>query len=184
MKLQPLTLQDCETVRRWRNDALGTLRTPYVLTQEMQVNFYDNVICNPESEHRYWGIYETLPPIKVNILPDDKTIELPLHEAIIGMGGMTYIMWENSIAEISLIINPEQRKKGYGSKAVHLLLDDAFNRLNLKTVFGECYIIDGNEYFWKKQNPHYSTILPNRKFWAGKYWDSFYFSFDRDKWRQ
>lgn len=165
MKLQPLTREDCETARHWRNECLETLRTPYFLTEEMQSDFYGNVICNRNSPHRYWGVYE------------DGC------DATIGLVGVTDIGWENSIAEISLIVNPQYQKKGFGVKAVELLLDKAFNQMGLKTVFGECYEVNLNGVaFWKKIVTRYkgsTAVLPSRKFWDGKFWDSYYFSIDR-----
>lgn len=166
MKLAPLTRGDCEQVRRWRNEALFSLRTPYYLTKEMQEDFYKNVVCNRNSSHRYWAI---------------------TNPKLIGIGGLTNIGWENRIAEISLIIDPNRQKRGFGEKAVELLLDQAFNYLNLKTVFGECYFSNKAAGFWKKITEKYEgfqTRLPNRKFWDGSYWDSYYFSIDKDKWKR
>ena len=100
------------------------------------------------------------------------------------MGGFTNIQWQNRLAEISLIVDPEKRDKGYGEKAVELLLDQAFKQLNLKTVFGECY--GCNEAacgFWQSLTAKYkgfTTALPNRKYWNGEYHNSLYFSIDRD----
>ena len=40
MTLEPLTLEDMETIRHWRHEIKETLRTPYVLTKEMQEDYY------------------------------------------------------------------------------------------------------------------------------------------------
>ncbi len=160
MKLTVPTKQDCEIVRQWRNDNLVSLRTPYELTTEMQEDFYGTVVCNPNSKNRYWSIYNG--------------------KKLIGFGGITNIQWENRIGEISLIITPERREKGYGLKAVDLLLDKAFHYLNLHTVCGECYFCNDKAIaFWQKITDKYrskSSILDNRKFWDGDYWDGLYFT--------
>jgi len=99
------------------------------------------------------------------------------------MGGLTNIQWENRLAEISLIIGPKHRKKGSGTEAVDLLFDEAFNRMGLKTVFGECYKTNTNLGFWEhivEKYKGYSTTLPNRKFWNKEFYDSYYFSIDSD----
>lgn len=166
MELRELTREDCEYVRQWRNESLVSLRTPYRLTREMQSDFYDNVICNRDSPHKYWGI---CPGIQ---------------EYICGMGGITNIQWENSIGEISLIICPKNTGIGYGTKAVDLLLDKAFNFMGLKTVFGECYLCNSAVSFWEKITEKYNgtkAFLPNRKFWDGDFYQSLYFSIDKDK---
>ncbi len=100
---------------------------------------------------------------------------------MVGMGGITNIQWENRIGEISLIIKPELAKKGFGSDAIDMLLSKAFGNMGLKTVFGECYMCNDAWKFWRKIKEHYKgmeTILPNRKLWKGRFYDSLYFSID------
>lgn len=162
MELGVLSREDCEKIRLWRNEQMIHLRTPFLLTKEMQEDFYRDVVCNRNSPHRYWGVVD---------------------KNLIGITGITNIQWENSIGEISLLIDPKQQKKGYGEKAVELALDKAFNYLNLKTVCGECYASNPAKEFWIKIRDKYkgfSKCLPNRKFWKGKYYHSIYFSIDRD----
>ncbi len=178
MKLRVLDREDCEQVRLWRNEDLVSWRTPYYLTKEMQEGFYENVVCNRNSPHRYWGMV-------LDSEDGTGTFQSPLiRRPLIGSGGITNIQWENSIGEITLTIDPEMAGKGYGKKAVDLLLGQAFNFMGLKTVFGECY--ESNEAgcsFWKKivtRYKSYSTILPNRKFWKNNFHNSFYFSIDKD----
>jgi len=167
MKLEALTLEQCERVRIWRNAEMEVWRTPFMLTEEMQADFYHDRVYDRNSEHRYWAI----------------CTGTGIHK-FLGMGGITYISWENRIGEITLIIDPEKRKDGLGEKAVDLLLDQAFNHLNLKTVFGECY--GANEKgcsFWQSITVKYNgftTALPNRKYWKGVYENSLYFSIDKD----
>lgn len=163
MKLTVPTRSDCEQVRLWRNEVLETLRTPFPLTEEMQNDFYDEVICNKHSKHRYWSIKDG--------------------GQLIGFGGITNIEWPNRIGEISLIIAPEFRKQHLGDDAVFYLLYEAFYTLNLKTVFGEVYLCNSAVDFWKKSAGQYGAtwcILPNRKYTNGKFWNSLYFSIDRD----
>jgi len=99
------------------------------------------------------------------------------------MGGITNIHWENRIGEISLLIRKNREKEGLGSEAVRLLLFEAFGNMGLKTVFGECYMCNEAWKFWKKIKTKYDgqeTILPNRKLWKGRFYDSLYFSIDAD----
>ena len=178
MKLKPLTREDCETARGWRNECLETLRTPYFLTKEMQSEFYDNVICNRNSSHRYWSLHQDLSGI-------EKTADWCGAKSLVGIGGITDIEWENSIGEISLIIDSRLRGIGFGDIIVGLLLNRAFNQMGLKTVCGECYYSNGAGIaFWRKiveKYKGYSTTLPDRKFWAGKYHNSMYFSIHREE---
>jgi len=179
MRLEILTEDQCQIVRIWRNQCLESLRTPYPLTPEEQSRFFYDVVQNRSSPHRYWGVCaEWLPNAPAE--PHDGLY-------FCGMGGLTYIQWENRIAEISLILSPAVRSKGLGEQAVDLLLAEGFDRMGLKTIFGECYYCNDAHEFWLKITEGfggYITRLPNRKFWAGQFWDSLYFSIDGDCWRQ
>ena len=171
MKLEALTLDQCQKVRLWRNECLETLKTPYALTEQQQVEFYRDVVCNRNSPHRYFAIARTVDDPIQGVVPES---------GFIGMGGITNIQWENRIGEISLIIDPERRDKGDGQKATDLLLDQAFNYLNLNTVFGECYKSNPAWTFWQMLSNADITDLPNRKYWQGEYYDSLYFSINKE----
>ena len=172
MELKPLTREDCQKVRLWRNSDMRPWRTPYPLTEKMQDDFYDNVICNRESEHRYFGVWhkERLKEYK-----------------FAGMVGLTYIQPENRIAEISLIVNPEVQRKGLGEDAVDLILEYGFHAMRLNTIFGEVYQSNKKgANFWQKitEKYHgYAVLLPDRKFWDGQFYDSVYFSLNKENFK-
>jgi RimJ/RimL family protein N-acetyltransferase len=162
MKLAALTLEQCEQVRQWRNQDISMYRTPYLFTEDMQADFYRSVVCNRLSVHRYYAIM------------DGKTF--------IGMAGLVGISWENRSAEISLVLSPFSRGAGNGAKAVELILDEAFNNLNIENVYGECYFSSPAMGFWKKIVDKLFAefcIMPKRKFHGGKYHDSLYFNINR-----
>lgn len=142
-----------QEVNIWRDEARETLRTTG-FSDDSDLFLYDN-------SHRYISFYD--------------------ESNLVAFGGLTNIQWENRLAEISLIVNPDNRKDGIGSDCIDMLLDEAFNKMNLKTVTGECYKCNPGIDFWyrliEKYNG-YKTILPNRKFWNGKHHDSLYFSVD------
>ena len=164
VKLEPLTPESAELARQWRNEDISPYRTPFLLTSENQQEWYKEVTerCSP---HRYYTI-------------GDKSLR-DSNYWINGVGGITNIQWENRICEISLVINPKNRRMGIGSEAVQLIKYEAFNSLNLHTLFGEVYGC-ANMDFWKSCKPDYMTTLPNRKYWNGKYHDSMYFSWSKD----
>ena len=161
MKLIPLTLHDAQTARHWRNGCREALRTPFLLTEKQQEEFYNSLSGN--ARVRYWGI--------------------EINGEMGGMGGLTGIEWENRIAEISLIIDPVLRGKGYGTKAAELILHEGFGNMNLANIYGECYECNEAIRFWRKvclKYGAYTTLLPFRKFWDGRYYDSLYFSIRGD----
>lgn len=158
MELKPPTRADVERVRQWRNNALETLRTPYLLSEEMQSNFYES-LNNRNSPHRYWSIYD--------------------NNELIGFGGLTNIEWENGLAEISLILGSTFRGKGLGRRAVNLILDTGFGCMGLKTIYGECYECNSAVDFWgavTKEHGGYITTIPRRKLWQGQLYDALHFS--------
>lgn len=166
MNLRALTIEDMEPIRKWRNECLDTLRTPFPLTKEQQEDWYKNEICNRNSRSRFWAI--------------DEAFFSGQDPFLIGYGGIENIQWENRIGEISLLINPERKNHGHGSKAARFIIGEAFERLNLLTVYAECYANNPAIKFWAKifgnQTP---VVLPNRKYCNGQYYDSFYFSMSR-----
>lgn len=186
MKLKELSLNDCEQVRQWRNENLAMLRTPFMLTGEMQAEFYHNVICNRNANARYWAVVDD----------ENQTINklsngLPAPEQntkLIGMIGLENISWENRNAEVSIILNPDYQRKGYGTQAVDLLLNQGFDYLNLENIYAECYTCNPALSFWHKMTSKYidkynpkTAWLAKRKYWQGKYFDSLYINFEKER---
>lgn len=159
MILRALCIEDMEPIRKWRNDCLDTLRTPFPLTKEQQEQWYRDEICNRNSRTRFWAAEE--------------------NGELIGYGGLENIQWENSIGEMSLLIDPAQRGKGYGTDFANEIITKAFDELNLHTVYAECYSYNGAVDFWWDIFNFYGgtkVILPNRKFHDGEYFDGIYYS--------
>ncbi len=122
-------MEECQQIREWRNapDVLPMLRTGYK-TEEEQKHFYINHVLNP-LDHQYYAVIA--------------------RGVLIGMGGLTYLSRLPGQAEISLILGPKWRGRGYGAAAVEALLQEAW-RLGLTEVIGECYPT-GALKFWSQQ---------------------------------
>ncbi len=177
MRLDILNYEDLITSTGWRNNHMETLRTPIMLNSIMQNDFYENVICNRKSEHRYWALKETRKELK------EKSSLTWDEEVLVGVGGLTNISWENRNAEISLIIDDKYHRQGLGEKAVELLLDQAFNYMNLENVYGEVYTCNETGLlFWReivKEYSAYMVYLDARKYWQGEYWKSMWFNINK-----
>jgi RimJ/RimL family protein N-acetyltransferase len=130
--LRQPTREECQQVRLWRNDpaVLPMLRTRTPLTKWQQDWFYLSVVVWPWSHHRYYAI-------------EDR------RGFFIGLGGLTHLKRAPGEAEISLILGPDYRGEGNGSRAVQFLLLQAVS-LGLRAVVGECYRT-GNVEFWLRQ---------------------------------
>lgn len=167
--LSALSLDDVQLVRRWRAPLQMALRTPHFLTATQQEKFYHEVVCNPQAPHRYWAVREG-------------------HDHImLAQVGLVDIQWTNGHGEISLIANPERTRQGVGREAVRLVLEEAFERMALRTVWGECYHSNPSLPFWELMVEVFrgtSTTWPRRKFWNGKLWDSLLFTFTAEQWNE
>ena len=162
MKLKALSLPDLEQVRQWRNEQTSMLRTPFLLTQEQQETFYRDVVSNRQANARYWGIREK--------------------DILIGMSGIENIQWENRLGEISLLLIPGGMRK-YGTKALKLLLHKGFMNMNMENIFAEVYECNPHLHFWMSMVEKYDTCfvrLPNRKYYNGEYWSSYYINFNKE----
>ena len=143
-----------------------------MITEKMQDNFYDDIVQNRCSNHRYFAINEDW------LYPAEDVVKT----RFIGMCGLTNIEWENGTAEISLIINPEYRRQGKGADAVNELLAKAFLDMRLFSVYGEVYDC-GNRGFWEVVVDSYSgykTDLKYRKYFENEMHDSMWFAFKKD----
>ena len=178
MKLKVLEYDDLLDSLEWRNKHMEALRTPILLNESMQMEFFEKEICNRDSKHRYWSLWETRKELKEpknNLTFND--------EIFVGVGGLTNISWENRSAEISLIISDRCQNMGLGEKAVDLLINQGFSYMNLENIYGEVYRCNepGLE-FWKKIIEKYdaeTASLPHRKFYNGCYYGSLYFNINR-----
>jgi hypothetical protein len=103
----------------------------------------------------------------------------------VGLGGLTNIEWENSRAEISLIINPALRGRGYGEDSVKLLLREGFRNIGLNVIWGEVYNC-ANRGFWERcieNMPGESVEIPwSVKLWNGERYGAMMFAWESYKW--
>jgi RimJ/RimL family protein N-acetyltransferase len=160
LRLDALTCDDVQEARVWRNTMREGLRTPYPLTEEQQDGFYGSFVCDNSMPLRYFAVRNG--------------------DRFVAMVGLTDICWEAGNAEISLITDPSLRGKGVGSGALALLLREGFATMGLRTIYGECYESNPAIGFWRlmaERHGAYTTMLPRRKRWDGRLWDSLYFSF-------
>jgi len=177
--LDALRREDMPLIVKWRNKNPEGARTPYLLTEEMQDRWYAEVVCNRDSLHRYWAVRLADPPEHVRSYPEAGYCAMEKGQSLVGISGLTHIEWENSRAEIALMIDPEQRGKGYGKAALRETLQWGFDNMGLHRIYGECYKCNGSLEFWLKAAAEYSADThaeQDTKWWEGRWWDSFCFS--------
>lgn len=136
--LRPITRGECQRVREWRNtaDVMPMLRTGYK-TEAEQDRFY--------WQHCYWPWWRRMVQT-----PEHRYYAVAVEATCVGITGLTYLTSRiPGEAEISLVLGPMYRGVGIGTKAIDLVLAEAW-KLGLDAVIGECYPF-GNVKFWKKQ---------------------------------
>jgi len=190
MKLKALTLEDCLEVVEWRNASMSSLRTPYLLTEDMQREFYEKVVSNRSGTARYYGIWHHYDIKRDNGTPIAEYVNRREYNHLIGMVGLEYIEWENRRAEISIILNPKYQHAGHGTEAVTEILRIGFEEMNLDNIWGECYKCNPACDFWLRIAQRYAVhginsmnTIPNTKYFAGRYWDSFHFTINKEGYR-
>jgi hypothetical protein len=161
MKLIPLTMAGALDVLIWRSEMPEALRTPHPISTERQRSWFNML---PERSDLLY--FEAATDMKGTVYT---------RAAVCGFTDIDHI---NSRAQISLIT--KEGRKGYGSKAFLLLLDYAFSRMGLHSVYAECYTCNPNLPFWYKMREKYGGLdhdLPHTKYWDGEWHDSIVFTF-------
>lgn len=111
------------------------LRTGYK-TEADQDRFY--------WQHCYWPWWRRL------LAPrEHHYFAVTIWDYCVGIAGLTYLSRVPGEAEISLVLAPTHRRRGFGTQAVSLVLQEAW-AMGLSAVTGECYPF-GNVTFWRKQ---------------------------------
>lgn len=153
IRFDVLSIDDMDLIVKWRAKNPEGARTPYLLTLDNEYDFYNEVISNRLANARYWAVR----------WEDEDDDEL------LGMVGLNPITWESRRGEVSIIIDPDKRGLGIGTEAIAVLLEKAFEELNLEYVYGEVYTCNKYYAFWEAMVEHYngkSFITP----WVTKLW--------------
>ena len=166
-ELRPIPAELCEKIAIERNKARKVLRTPGLTTQAEQEKFF---LTYDRRLHHFYALW------------DDIT------EEYFGVCGLCNLEWENSRAEISLLIFSEYTHMGYGRDSLKILLKEGFGNMSLKSIYGECYTCNPACGFWKnmiaelKENSYkiYTTEIPYTKRWDGEYYGSIFFVITED----
>jgi len=153
-------LDDGWDVVRWRND-------PQVKTfffEEEPLSFYSHLEWVDKVKHdpnvRYYMI-------QINEDEDHKALT-------VGTVGLSHIDWRSRVAEFGwfLIGESKRRSWGYGKEAIFLLLDYAFNHLNLNKIWLQTMALNKAALaVYQKMGFQDEGILREQKFKGGKYID-------------
>jgi RimJ/RimL family protein N-acetyltransferase len=173
IEFAPLRREDMPELLKWRNASPGAWRDPIPTTITKQYEWFDTIVS-----HNLWfgGMYCNCigEPIKKTCIE---------YAFLMAQTQLYPIDKDNHCAEIGLIVDPERRCQGIGEEVVKSTIDYGFRNLGLNMIWGECYYCTDAWKFWDKICPN-RVLLPQRKFWEGKFWDSLYFWWLRDEWKE
>lgn len=129
--------------------------------------------------HKKW--FESLHNSKTNkmyaVMTNDGRKE------IVGVCGLTDIRWTARNAEFSLYIDPELHGKGFGTKALQVLLKYAFEQQNMYLIYGEAFADNVVAcHVYEKIGFKKEGLMRNRYYRNGKYHDSIPLSITREEW--
>jgi len=121
-----LTADIPKSARYWRNlpEVWRWCRQRTLLTEHEQQEWIEKIHYDPSI--KMFGVYCSSKETK----------------DYVGVCGLTSLDLQNSKAEFSLYISPEHQGRGYGQKALGLLLAHAFMDFGLRRIWGE--VFEGN----------------------------------------
>lgn len=96
----------------------------------------------------------------------------------VGTCGLTSISFVHGTAEFSLLIDPEQRQRGYGKASLIELLKYGFKHLRLNLIFGETFVSNPALKMFIDLGMKEEGMLRERYFKDGIYIDSIPVSID------
>lgn len=165
--LRPVLEQDLQSLTRWRdNEFACPLYYSLALMSEWALRNWLRALLGDSSRMRFM----------VQVLDGQATV---------GIVGLEHIDYRNQSAELAgLIIDPEQRGRGLGTSAVGILLQYAFNDLNLHRVFARIHASNGPaQRVVAKAGLQSEGTARQCDFHNGAYVDVIYMSILREEWK-
>lgn len=159
--LRQVEESDLSQFRDWRNSKKNI---PY---------FREYRLLNGENQKQWFE--------KINNDRNQVNFSIVVGIKLVGHCGLYNIDWVSRNAEFGIYVG-EGKGKGYGKKALGLLVDYGFNVLNLHKIW--CEVFDNNKAFsfYKKFGFTHEGTLRDNHFWGGDYMDSYIMSMLRDEW--
>ena len=170
--LRPPCKSDLPYFVRWFNDP------------EVRI-FLNQIYPMTESGEEKWleGLVERKNDIVLVIVLKGKT---PMQDRPIGNIGIHGIERENGVATTGAAIGEKDCwEKGYGTEAKMILLDYAFNTLNLRKVYSRVLAINPRSRAYSEKCGYVlEAALPKAHFRQGKYVDECILAVYADVWRE
>ena len=127
-EIKPISINDIEQIRLWRNSQMDVLRQRKYITSAEQLDYYNNVLLPTLSKE--WPTQIIFSYFKNKIL--------------IGYGGLVHISWEDRRSEMSFLLDPDvcgldSIYEDYFLRFINFMIDLNFRELNFHKIFTETY---------------------------------------------
>jgi len=127
-EIRPISINDIEEIRLWRNKQMDVLRQKKIITSSEQMAYYNNVLLPTLSQQ----------------FPTQIIFSYFKNNILIGYGGLVHISWEDKRSEMSFLLNPnliynESQYEQYFLKFIDFMKIINFNELRFHKLFTETY---------------------------------------------
>ena len=170
VKLRTVEQKDLEQLKNWRN------------REEFKKHFREYLELNDLNQIEWF---------ENEVNKSNRTIMFSIVDAgtdnLIGCCGLTYINWVYRNADFSFYIGKDDLyidELGYSIEAAKILLDYAFNQLNLHKIWTEIYEFDNQKKkFLRLLSFNLDAKLREHYFYDGRWWDSLIFSLLKEEFK-
>lgn len=165
VRLRPFRNDDWQITLQWRNDKTLThsiLSHPFPVTELLEREWFDNILKDKSNRSIYFGI------------------EFIAKKELIGYVSLININWIDRICHFGILIgNDEYRGVGIGSEAMTIIINYAFNILNLRKI--TLQVVEGNKAMnlYKKVGFKQEGKLEKHHYYNGNYYDVYILSLIR-----
>ncbi len=127
-EIRPISINDIEPIRVWRNKQMDVLRQKNEITEEEQIKYYQNFIVPTFSQE----------------FPNQIIFSFLKSDVLIGYGGLVHISWEDKRAEMSFLLDPKYISekvlyKNYFQEFINCMKIVNFQQLHFHKLFTETY---------------------------------------------
>lgn len=127
-EIRPISINDIEQIRIWRNKQMHVLRQKKLITNSEQITYFNNILLSSFSQE----------------YPNQIIFSYFKDKVLIGYGGLVHISWEDKRSEMSFLLNPELVEieniyEQYFSKFIYFIKEVNFTILDFHKLFTETY---------------------------------------------
>ena len=124
---RPLTIEDAEPLRSWRNSQLEFLRQEKEITKREQREYFNTKVLTQYHVEQ----------------PDQYLVGMQRNGSLIAYGGLTRISWPDQRGEVSFLASPNVESSSEKDIIFREFLEQikmfAFKKVSLERIFAETY---------------------------------------------